>query len=238
MSDIPPPPPPPPPGGMPPPPVPAGAGTPGNVPIGEAFSYGWNKFTADVGPWILMALALFVIGLVGSFIRFVALAAVDGFFGLILQFVLGVVLFVLLYAASYGIVRAALLVTDGERPNPSKAWQMDQFGPYLVASILVGIIVTIGYILCVVPGVIAQFLLMFTPYFVIDKKIAPVEAMKASSNLVSKHIGGLIGFLLLAWLVMFLGVITCLVGMLIAFPVTLVATAYVYKRLDGRPVAP
>jgi uncharacterized membrane protein len=235
MSDI--PPPPPPGGGMPPPPSMGVPGPAASVPIGDAFGYAWKKFTADIGPWILMALAVLVIAIVGEFIIFLANAIVDNFFvGWIVRSIFSGLLLVLIYAAAYGLVRASLLATEGERPNPSKAFQMDQFGPYLIASIIVAAITSVGYFFCIIPGVIAQFLLMFTPFFVIDKKRAPMDAVKDSFNLVKTHIGGLIGFILLAWVIGVVGFLCC-IGTLIAFPVILIATAFVYKRLDGQPIA-
>lgn len=48
MSNV--PPPPPPPGGdLPPPPPATGPAPSGGVPIGDAYSWGWKKFTENVG---------------------------------------------------------------------------------------------------------------------------------------------------------------------------------------------
>jgi uncharacterized membrane protein len=40
-----------------------------------------------------------------------------------------------------------------------------------------------------------------------------------------------------AWLVYLVGAIACFVGLLVSIPVAMVATAYMYKRIQGESVA-
>ncbi len=114
---------------------------------------------------------------------------------------------------------------------------MELFGPFLVAAILQGLITFVGYLLCIIPGIIAAFLLWFTPFFVIDRHMAPTDALSASFNLVKSHAGVLVLFGIVSVVVYFAGAIVCLVGLLVSIPVVLIATAYMYKRMAGEPVA-
>ena len=52
--------------------------------------------------------------------------------------------------------------------------------PIIAASILVGIIVGIGFLLCVIPGIIAWILLALTLQAVVVDDYGPVDALKAS----------------------------------------------------------
>ena len=95
----------------------------------------------------------------------------------------------------------------------------------------------VGLLLCVIPGLIIWFLTIFTPFYVIDKNLAPTEAIANSIALVRRHAGKLILFCLVAWLVYLLGAIVCFVGLLVSIPVAMVATAYMYRRIQDESVA-
>jgi uncharacterized membrane protein len=142
------------------------------------------------------------------------------------------------FVLEYGVVRASLAVVNGREPNFAEAWNMDRFGPFVVAAILRGLLVFVGLLLCIIPGIIVAFLTLFTPFYVIDKDLAPMEAIASSVDLVRRHAGKLILFCLVAWLVYTLGVIVCFVGLLVSIPLAMVATAYMYKHIQDDPVAP
>jgi len=223
----------------PPPPMPAGGVPSSPVSIGDAFSYGWKKFTQYAGPLILIVLVVFLgYGLLQGFSFVIQRGGNGGFGRFFLALLIGAVGIIVGFVLEYGIVRAALAVTDGRRPTFAEAWNMERFGPFVVAAILRGVIVGVGYLLCIIPGLIAAFFLLFTPFFVIDQNMAPVQALSASFNLVKDNAGKLLLFCIVATLVYIAGAIACLVGLLVSVPVALVATAYMYKRTAGEPVAP
>ena len=63
------------------------------------------------------------------------------------------------------------------------------------------------------------------------------EAIANSIALVRRHAGKLILFCLAAWLVYLLGAIVCFVGLLVSIPVAMVATAYMYRRIQDESIA-
>jgi hypothetical protein len=223
----------------PPPPVP-GPGPYGrdDVSIGDAFSYGWKKFTQYLGPIILITLAVFIGIAIFQALSFLFQRSGDFTFGrFFLSLVFGGLAAIVGFILQYGVVRAALAIVEGRTPTFSEAWNMERFGPFVVAAILQGLITFVGYLLCIIPGLIAAFFLFFTPFFVIDKRMAPVESLTASYNLVKDNAGKLLVFCIVAVLVYFAGALVCLVGLLVSIPVVLIATAYMFKRTQGEPVA-
>lgn len=68
----------------------------------------------------------------------------------------------------------------------------------VLASFLVGIIVVIGFILLIVPGIIIACRLVFTPYLVVDRKMPAIEAIKESWRLTNGH----------AWKVFLIGLLS------------------------------
>ena len=96
----------------------------------------------------------------------------------------------------------------------------------------------VGTILCYLPGLVVGFFTSYSLYFVMDKGLAPIEAIKASVNLVKDNLGTTIVWYIVGGLVAGAGAIACGVGLLVTIPIFLLGTAYTYKHLTGQPVAP
>jgi uncharacterized membrane protein len=210
---------------------PAGAG--GGVDIGGAISYGWNKFTANAAPLIVGILFVWGAGVVLNLIGIPI--SRSGFF---VQLLWNVVVICVSAVVSMGIVRMALALTKGE---PIEMGMAVPSGPQVVAygitGVIVGLAVGIGIIFCIIPGIIAATFLLFSSFAVLDENLQPGDALKRSIDLVKANFGGVLGFMVVAFLINVLGALLCLVGLLVSWPVTIVAGAYVYRSLKGEPVA-
>ncbi|MFA6299264.1 MAG: hypothetical protein WCS84_07925 [Nocardioides sp.] len=260
-STPPPPPPPPPPGGYgAPPPGAYGAPPQGGSgwDLGAALSYGWNKFQANVGQIIVAALALLVAMAVLGGIGFGILAAMtsdyecrfeddgdyvcDGGTSFILGLVLyGLITALIMIAAQVigaGLIRASLDITEGKPFLTSTVFRFDKIGSVIVTSLIIAAATFVGMILCYLPGLIVAFLTSYSLYFVMDKGLAPVDAIKASVNLVKDNIGTTLIWYIVGGLVAGAGAIACGVGLLVTIPIFLIGTAFTYKHLTGQPVAP
>jgi len=208
------------------------AGVPGpQLDIGTALSYGWRKFQQYAGPLIIIVLIAAVVQLVFGLLRLAA----DG---IVTQLLLAVIGFVVGQIVLLGIYRAALLVTQGVTPEPGRVFNTDRLGDYIVASILYSLAVGIGFVLCIIPGIIAAVLFAFYPYFVLDKNMGAVDALSASSKLVRANTGSAVGLLVVAFLLFIVGAALCGIGLLVTGPVSLLMTAYGYRVLTNQPVAP
>lgn len=65
---------------------------------------------------------------------------------------------------------------------------VSRFVPLLIAAIVVGIIVTIGLLLLIIPGLIAAFLFMFTFVAIVVDNMGAVEAMKKSFEVIKSQL--------------------------------------------------
>ena len=238
MSEMTPPPPPgqppgPPPG--PPPGQPPSAGPPpasgGNLDAGAAISYGWKGMTQNLGTFVLIALVIVVIQVVLSVVGY----AFDNYW---LRMVWNILVWIVGLILAMGLIRAALSVLDGGRPEVGMLFRTDRLAPYLIASILVGLAVGVGLILCIVPGLIVAFLFAFFGYAIVDGKTDDaIESMKMSWNLVSKNVGSLILLFILVILINLVGALLCGIGLLFTYPITAVALAYAWRTISGGRVA-
>jgi uncharacterized membrane protein len=107
------------------------------------------------------------------------------------------------------------------------------FIPTLVASLVIGLFVFGGTLLCIVPGLVIAAMYKFTYLFIIDKRMDFWPAMKASHAVAKNDYFGFTMFLLLTALVNLLGFICCIVGLLVSIPVTFAAITIAYQELVG-----
>ncbi|MCV7258153.1 DUF7544 domain-containing protein [Mycobacterium shimoidei] len=267
-AGYPPPPPPPPGYGAPPPgyggqpPVgygpEAGFGGPAQqFSVGDAFNWSWNKFTKNAGALIIPALVYgLVLAVIGGVLFAVLYPAINtttvsdsGYYetsatanfgaGQTLVLILGyLVLAALGFYMQAAYVSGCLDIADGRPVTASSFFRPRNLGPMVLAALLVAVISSIGYLLCVIPGIIFTFLAMFTIPFVIDRSLAPVDALKASIATVRSNVGGALLSVLVQLAVLFVGELLCGVGLIVAAPVALLIQTYTYRRLSGGQVAP
>jgi uncharacterized membrane protein len=232
MSDMtPPPPPPPPPPGEPPTPGAPGPGG-GKLDAGAAISYGWHGLTKNVAPLVLITLVVVAIQIGLSVVGY----AFDSW---ILQLTWNIITTIVSLILAMGLIRAALTVVDGGVPEVGLLFRTEGLVPYLIASILVGLAVGVGIILCIIPGLILAFLFAFYGYAIVDGKTDDgIEAMKASWSLVSANVGALLAVFVLAFLINIVGALLCGVGLLFTYPLTAIAIAYAWRTISGGRVAP
>ena len=258
------PPPPPPASAAPVPPPAAHAANPVDGPwsVGNAFSYGWAKFQQYLGPILIAMLILFLIGFVISIIWFFIVGAIGaaltsdpsvtinpetgvisttGGTSFFLSLILGALGFLVYYTVfgfiQAAVTRAALAITEGRKIESSTILSTDKLGKIIVAAILVAIATSIGYLFCGIGALIVSFFLAFTFFFVIDKDEEPVQAIKSSFALVKDNLGDLVLFYLASVLAYFVGSLLCGIGLLVAVPVVIIATAYTYKKFTSQAVA-
>ncbi len=209
----------------------AGGGGAAAFSVGDALSYGWNKFVQYIGQIIVIVLIIFAIQLVLNILSQALQAGSDSFFvGITLGFVLTAVSIFVSFLLQAGLIRAALAITRGEAPEPSMLFQTDRLGPYAVASIVVALLIFVGLLLCCIPGLIVAFFTYFFGFYVIDRGVDPIESIKSSVSLVQENFGNV---LLLMIVVVLLNLVTC--GL--ASGVTFIALGYAYKTLNGEAVA-
>ncbi len=253
----PPPPPPPPPGGMP---AAAGAGGVGGaLSVGDAFSWAWKKFTENLGPILIAIIVYFAIMIVVGGVWYAIVTSVflddpsvvynsqtgvitaDSGSGLIermiVQALAGSVFFLLFAFLQAAIIRGGLLLADGQKLEIGHMFNFTNYGTVIVAAIIVSLLTSVGYLFCFVGAPIVTFFTAFYLFFVLDKEAGPWESVVSSFTMVKDNAGKV--FLLLlavigAWI---LGAVLCLIGLIVAAPVALLALTYGYRTLQGEPVA-
>lgn len=193
----------------------------------EAIRFGWNTMKSNLGFFIGL---LIVVGLIYSVPDIILeLVTKDA---PILSIIIWIVSWILSILVSMGLIKISLRFCDNEKARFSDLFsQYPLFFKYLFGSILYGLIVLAGLILLIIPGIIWGIKFRFYDYFIIDKKLGPIEALKRSSAITKGTKWNLFLFGLLLGLIDVLGFLFLLIGLFATIPTTMVAMAFVYRKL-------
>jgi uncharacterized membrane protein len=178
------------------------------VHAGRWISEGWALVTADLGNYVLLALIF-----------------------LVLSSAVPVILQGPMIAGLHIFTMKKLMGRRAEFADLFTGF--NYFVPTLVASIVIGLFVFAGTLLCVIPGLVVAAMYKFTYLFIVDKRMDFWPAMQASHAVVKRDYAGFTLFLILMALVNILGALCCIVGLLVSIPVTFAAITVAYKEIVG-----
>jgi uncharacterized membrane protein len=196
--------------------------------INEALSAGWAAFTGRAGFFVGLMLLWGVMLAIPQLI----LKAVES---APLAIALGLAFQLFQYFLSIGGFIISLKVADGQPAGIGDLFSGGPvFVPYVLGSILYSLLVAVGLVLLVVPGLMAMIAFGYYSLLIIDRGLGPVEALKASAALTQGVRWQLFGFGLVLGLANLLGALLLGLGLLVTAPVSMVAVAHVYRRLSAQ----
>lgn len=130
----------------------------------------------------------------------------------------------------------AILIANGHTPKYGDLFKsFDNYKitlNYILASILFMIIVLLGLFVFLIPGIYLAIRLQFYKFLIIENgNVRPVEALKESMRMTKGHFWDLLGFMIVILIMNLIGVIPFGLGLIITIPLTIVASAVLYKKL-------
>jgi uncharacterized membrane protein len=153
--------------------------------VGACYGNGMSKLSKNFLNLLLITVIVFIVGIpswIGSTVSswtdpFGLWGVFEFFFSLLVTGPLG-----------YGVMYAYLKAARGEKPEVNDlAKVLENYWNILLANILTGIIIFVGFIFLIVPGIIFACKLAFVPYLVIDKKMDAVAAIQESWRLTNGY---------------------------------------------------
>ena len=209
------------------------------VPLDPIFSYAWQVWQANLG--LLVGVTVIVIAIsyavaipfmIGEFAlrendapeaaAFVSLAG--QLIGQVVQIFLGV-----------GQVLIALKLARSQPATFSDLFSGGpRFLPVLGGSILGGIMFTIGFMACIVPGIILA--LMFWPYYylIVDNKRGVFESFQTAQTITQGNWGTAFILAIASFGIMILGLLALCVGVIFAAPLVTMLWATAYLMMSGQ----
>ena len=199
--------------------------------IKEAFSYGWETFKKRPVFFIVFSLIIIGVNIIPGILS--PILSNKELHLEILSFIVPLLGAILSMIVSLGIINFTLRIFDNKPTSYSsifEKWQLVLL--YFLASILYGLIIFVGFVLLIVPGIIWSIKFQFFPYFMVDRGTGIIESLKLSSKITNNNKWRLFLFGLVQGLVGFLGFLLLGIGILAAIPIGTMAEAYVYRKLS------
>lgn len=205
--------------------------------IGGVLSRGYEGFKANVGAFIgAMIIALVIsMGLnFGTQIVVGVLGQKSQNMALIIMLVMMIIQQIVSCLLTLGGMNMCLKVARGQPAEVGDLFAIGSFAvPGLVTYVAVGFLCLIGFILLIIPGIIISLGTGLSLWFVIDKQLDPVTAIKASWTATTGSKGQIFLFGIVAFLLLIVGMIPCGLGLLVVYPTVGIAMAHIYIQLSG-----
>ena len=161
-----------------------------------------------------------------SFVVFLLFAGLSSF-----------VAFVVIAVVQAGLIRGMLDVADGKKVEIGDFFKFERIGAVVTAGLIVAAAYAVGTFLCYLPALIVAFFTPFYLFYIIDKGLAPMDAIKASVRLVNSNIASMFVLIVGVILAYIVGAIFCLIGLIVTMPVALLALTFAFRKFQNEAVA-
>jgi hypothetical protein len=162
--------------------------------------------------------------------RVTGLASGAGLFSAILLMVLSVIVYAWMYAVTFRMILRR--VRERRPAQYADMRSFDQIVDFAVAAVVLGVMVGLGYILFIIPGLILTTIWLYALPLIGDRRVRLAEAMSASKDMASQpgyfttFVTWLVGALVIGVIVGILSMIPA-VGFIIGLLATPFGVAYV-----------
>ncbi|MEI6848039.1 MAG: hypothetical protein WCK32_08425 [Chlorobiaceae bacterium] len=184
------------------------------VNVSEYLRQGWELFKQNIGEFIGFTLIVFAISVASSkFNNFSSL------------------LTTLLYAG-FGI--AAFKRMSGKQIQFSDFFSgFNYFLPLFLAELVMSVIVAVGFVFLILPGIYLAVSYTFTIFLIVDYRMEFWQAMEISRKIVTKQWFSIFWLCTVLFFLNLCGVLALGVGLLVTIPVSFCAMAFAYRDIIG-----
>lgn len=140
---------------------------------------------------------------------------------------------ILSYVVSLGVLRIAILLVDGGPASFGSLFDCAHLiFKYLIAYIVYVLITLAGLLLLIVPGVIWGVRFSLWSFYMVEHETGPIVSLKASFGTTAGQVPRLLSFYLACFGLFVAGLVTVGLAWFVIWPVTTVATAWIYRMLS------
>lgn len=226
--------------------------------FGEVLGFGWRAMKDNLGFFVAVFIILFLISSLGQIFGYVV-QQYSGIISPLLGLLLPLVTLIIGIIVAISFIKITLSLCDERKPKFSMlfdAW--GYFWKYLVTGVLYGLIIMAAPAACIlllifpsaaisIPYFVPLFFIMgfilatnslikfsLCFYFVVDKGLGPINALRASSRTTMGAKWSLFVFGILCSLINLLGVLCFGIGTFATLPTIMIAMTLVYRQLSAQ----
>ncbi|AWF83048.1 hypothetical protein BTJ40_20730 [Microbulbifer sp. A4B17] len=212
--------------------------------IGETISEAWERTSGNKGTiWvgaILYGVATIAISLVAALITGGAAAfslgsapeSTSAIAGILYQLIVTIGCAPL----AVGMTMIGIKIARDEKTSGTEVFaHFDKIVPLGIATILLYLLVGIGMVLLVIPGIYLAIAYLLTMPLVADRNLGPWEALETSRKAITKNWFAFLGFFIVTMLIVIAGGLALLIGLIWALPLCIIAIGVAYRKVFGVP---
>lgn len=195
--------------------------------VKEALLYGWNTFKKN---WQFLVMAFIIVAVAGMVPQWMHDWSSENMPEI--SFVFTILGWLVQMITSIGVLVIALKIVDGKKPELKDIYQhYNLLLNYFLGSLIYAVVVVLGLILLVVPGIIWGIKYQYTTYLIVDKKMSPLDAFKKSGKITQGSKWKLLQLGIAFILITIIGMIPFGLGLILTWPIIMLAGVHVYRKL-------
>lgn len=191
--------------------------------------FGWNTLKANLKFFVVL---MAIVGIVDLLVQLLSVGLPSEENDMRFSSILAIYVFLIVYVTitiifKVGLIRISIVFRNGEKPQIRDLYRNNPIVlmNYLVASCFYILMILVGLILLVVPGIYLILKYQFYDYLIVDRGMGPFEALKESGRMTGGAKTGLFMF----WLTLYGGILAVMIllaVLLIALPAVLIMAVY------------
>ena len=134
---------------------------------------------------------------------------------------------------AWGVVLGLRRAVDAPLSGTSVLNYYDKIGPLAITLILMYIMVFIGFVLLILPGIYLAIAYCMAYLLVVEKGLAPWEALEASRKAITHRWFAVFGLMILIGLINLVAMIPLGIGLIWSVPFSVIAFGILYRNVFG-----
>lgn len=210
--------------------------------IGETLSEAW-QLTRGAKATVVLAILIYVVVdlVVGALTSLIMFGSVQGMdaqhasgMGIAMTLLQNLIVMVVMLPAGAGIFMIGIHRAAGADIGVGQVFgYYHKLVPLFLTQLLMMLLIVIGYLLLIVPGIYLSVAYLLAMPLVVEKNLGPWRAMEASRKAITKRWFGVFGFWLLLCLVNLLGALALGLGLIWTLPLSVIAFGILYRSVFG-----
>ena len=205
--------------------------------VGDAYNHGWKTIWKYFLELFLIGLLLFIISIPVNAFSFL-IDDYSNWAGIVVFVFISIAYGVLVLGPlQFGMYYCYLKAARGENLQVGDLFAIkENYINIMLAALLTNIIIGIGVMMLIIPGIIFACKLAFVPYLVIDKKMDAIKALQTSWKMTDGYAMNIFVMGLLAIFIAIGGFIAFVVGVIVAAMWIYASFASLYYSVESRQV--
>lgn len=208
--------------------------------IGDVISESWRLVKGTKGIifgglvifYVVMFVATSVLGAIFGAIGLLSEASLSAI--LVGQFVISVLASALTYPFLAGVNMVGIRRAANQPVSFNEVFSgLGMFVPLLITAVVMTVLVYIGSLLLLLPGIYLGVAYMLAMPLVIERGLSPWQALETSRKAISQHWFKVFGLFLVLGLIMALSMIPLGIGLIWSMPLFIISMGVLYRTIFG-----